>query len=94
MKEKEITQEKLSKKSNISITTINQNLKLGRPFRVENIIEIAKVLNIAPTDISYYFFRIKVQKKLKVRNMEDLIYMLAKILLEERKEENEETKEK
>lgn len=60
MKEKEITQEKLSKKSNISITTINQNLKLGRPFRVENIIEIAKVLNIAPTDISYYFFRIKV----------------------------------
>lgn len=60
MKEKEITQEKLSKKSNISITTINQNLKLGRPFRVENIIEIAKALNIAPTDISYYFFRIKV----------------------------------
>lgn len=60
MKEHEITQEKLSKKSNISITTINQNLKFGKPFRVENIIEIAKVLNIAPTDISYYFFRKKV----------------------------------
>lgn len=60
MKEKEITQEYLSYKTHISLGTINQNLKHGKAFRMENILKIANVLNIKPVDISYYFFKTKV----------------------------------
>lgn len=60
MAEKDITQDKLSQISNVSISTINQNLKYGKPFRVENIIEICRVLHISQNEIGYYFFKPKV----------------------------------
>lgn len=60
MKEREITQRELAQKTNLSLITINQNLKKGKGFRMENIPIIAKALDIKPQDISYYFFRIKV----------------------------------
>lgn len=60
MKENDVTQESLAEKTDISITTINQNLKHGRPFNVENIMKIASVLKINPCDIPYYFFKTKV----------------------------------
>lgn len=60
MKEHEITQEDLAEKSNVSLVTINQNLKHGKGFRMENIPIMAKALGINPQDIAYYFFRIKV----------------------------------
>lgn len=60
MKEHHITQKELSKKTGISIVTINQNIKTGRAFRVENIISMVKALGINSIDISYYFFRQKV----------------------------------
>lgn len=60
MKEKDVTQKELAKRSNICITTINQSLKYGKPFKIENIIRIAEVLNINLRDVAYYFFRQKV----------------------------------
>lgn len=60
MKEHEITQKNLAEKTKLSLGTINQNLKHGRSFRMENIPVIASALQIKPQDISYYFFRLKV----------------------------------
>lgn len=64
MAEHEITQRNLAEKSNVSLVTINQNLKHGKSFRMENIPAMAKALGINPQDIAYYFFRIKGLEKI------------------------------
>ncbi len=56
MREKDYTQQRLAEAAHISLTQLSGKLKGRYPFKQTDIQNIARVLDIAPTDIGRYFF--------------------------------------
>lgn len=56
IREKGYTQESLAAKANISYSQLSAKLNGRYPFKQSDIQSISSILNIAVSDIGYYFF--------------------------------------
>lgn len=62
IKEKGFTQEDVARKCGFSAATLNYKLSNTSYFTALQILNIAKILEIAPEEIDKYFFAIQVKK--------------------------------